>query len=91
MEKNVTCPHCKSEVIFKRNAKGRFVGTVVGGGIGYGLASGIGLAGAILGASVALPATAIGIGLFAIIGNRIGKEVDNSMPKCPKCKKKLVL
>lgn len=91
MEKNISCPHCKTDLVFKKDNKGKFIGTVVGGGVGFGLASGIGIAGAILGASLAMPATLVGIGLFAIIGNRFGKDFDNANQKCPKCKNNLVL
>lgn len=91
MEKNISCPHCQKDISFKKDKKGRIVGTVVGGGIGYGLASGLGIAGAVLGASVALPATLIGVGIFAVLGNKFGKDFDNSQLKCPSCKKNLIL
>ncbi|MEC5166160.1 ssDNA-binding Zn-finger/Zn-ribbon topoisomerase 1 [Flavobacterium sp. PL11] len=91
MEKNISCPHCKSEIVFKKDTSGRIIGTIAGAGIGYGLASSLGIAGAILGASVALPATLIGVGIFAILGNKFGKDYDNNLPKCPKCKNNLVL
>jgi|GEM_PF-3859270 len=91
MEQNINCPHCKTDISFKKDKKGRIVGTVIGGGIGYGLASSLGIAGAVLGASVAMPAALIGAGIFAVLGNKFGKDFDDSQPKCPKCKKKLVL
>jgi DNA-directed RNA polymerase subunit RPC12/RpoP len=91
MEKQIACPHCKSEVLFKKNSSGRWIGTIAGGGIGYFLASGLGIAGAIFSAPIAIPAALVGAGALALLGNRVGKDIDNSKPKCPKCNKKLVL
>lgn len=91
MEKNISCPYCKTELIFKKDNKGKIIGTVAGGGIGFGVASSLGIAGAILGAPIAIPATLVGVSLFAILGNKFGKDFDNSRPKCPKCKNNLVL
>ena len=91
MKKNINCPHCKTEISFNKDKKGRVVGTVVGGGIGYGIASSLGIAGVILGAPIAIPATLVGAGLFAVLGNKFGKDFDNNQPKCPNCKKKLIL
>lgn len=89
MIRNINCPHCKKEISFRKNKKGKIVGTLVGGGLGYGLTSGLGIAGAIFGISVALPATLVGVGVVALIGNQFGKDFDNSQLKCPSCKKKL--
>jgi len=91
MEKQISCPHCKTNITFRKDIKGRIIGTIAGGGIGWGLASGLGIAGAILGATVALPATLVGVGLMAVIGNKFGKDIDNRSAKCPKCKKNMVL
>jgi ribosomal protein L37AE/L43A len=85
--KKVVCPHCSKEVEFRRNSKGTWVGTVGGAGAGYFLASGLGIAGAVLGASVAIPAALVGLGVGAIIGNRVGSAIDNAIVKCPNCKK----
>lgn len=74
---NITCPHCQAEIKFRKDKTGRIAGTLIGSGLGYGISSGLGIAGAIFGMSVAAPATLVGIGLFAIIGNRLGKGVDN--------------
>jgi ribosomal protein L37AE/L43A len=90
-EKRVTCPHCNASVVFKRNSAGRWVGTVAGGGLGYLLAAGLGIAGAILAWPVAIPAAAVGVGIGAIVGNRAGKAVDDARAKCPKCNKSMVL
>lgn len=91
MEKQISCPHCKTDINFKKDNKGRLVGTIAGGGIGAGIASGLGIAGAIVSAPIAIPATLVGLGLFAIIGNKFGKDYDNNQAKCPNCKKNLVL
>tara|TARA_R110002111_G_scaffold110798_1_gene170486 strand:+ start:373 stop:648 length:276 start_codon:yes stop_codon:yes gene_type:complete len=91
MEKQINCPHCKTDITFKKDSKGRIVGTVVGGGIGYGIASSLGIAGAVFGAPIAIPAALVGAGVFALLGNKFGKDFDNSQPKCPKCKNRLVL
>ncbi len=48
--KNVRCPHCDKSVSFKQNASGKWVGTIAGGGAGWVVASGLGIAGGILGA-----------------------------------------
>lgn len=91
MIQRINCPHCQTEIEFKKRKNGRIVGTVVGGGIGYGLASSLGIAGAVLGAPIAIPAALVGAGVFAVLGNKFGKDFDNNQPKCPKCKKRLVL
>ncbi len=91
MKKQINCPHCKTDIEFKKDKKGRIFGTVVGGGIGFGLGSSLGIAGVVLGAPVAIPAALVGVGFFALLGNRFGKDFDNSQPKCPKCKNRLVL
>ena len=82
----VKCPHCKAVVTFKRDAKGRWVGTIAGGGLGYALAAGLGIAGAILSAPVAIPAAAVGLLIGAALGNRAGAAWDDSGSECPKCK-----
>ncbi|MDO6674262.1 hypothetical protein C7448_10111 [Tenacibaculum gallaicum] len=91
MKKQKYCPHCKTEILFKKDKKGRIIGTAIGGGVGYTLASGLGIAGAVLGAPIAIPAALVGAGLFAVMGNKFGKDFDNSRLKCPKCEKKIVL
>jgi ssDNA-binding Zn-finger/Zn-ribbon topoisomerase 1 len=91
MKKNISCPHCKAELIFKRDNKGKIIGTVAGGGIGFGISSSLGIAGVILGAPIAIPATLVGVGLFALLGNKFGKDIDNKRLKCPKCKSNLIL
>jgi len=87
----INCPHCSETIEFKRGKSGRIFGTIAGGTIGTGLAFKLGIAGAIAGASVAIPATLVGTGLFALLGNKFGKDIDNSNTKCPKCEKKIVL
>ena len=79
----VECPGCKSVVEFRKSSKGQLLGTVAGGGFGWWIASGLGLAGGILGAPVAIPAALVGLGVGAIIGNRTGALFDRG--KCPKC------
>lgn len=54
---------------------------VAGGGAGYGLATGLGIAGA----PVAIPAAPAGLGIGAIIGNRAGDIFDNMTVQCPNC------
>jgi len=89
--KNITCPHCGEKVIFKRDKTGRWVGRVVGGGIGYWLAGSLGIAGAVLGFPVAIAGGLVGLAIGASAGNEVGKRVDDSNSICPKCKKGLVL
>ena len=84
--KQVQCPHCNKRVRFKKDEAGRWVGTLVGGGAGYGLASTLGIAGTVLGAPIAIPAAVVGIVIFALLGNRVGAIADNSV-QCPSCKK----
>ncbi len=84
--KKIQCPHCKKTVEFERNSTGEWVGTVIVGGVGYWLASGLGIAGAILGASVAIPAALVGLGIGSFVGNRVGKMIDDSNVECPNCK-----
>ncbi|MCF6212789.1 MAG: hypothetical protein L3J45_02065 [Flavobacteriaceae bacterium] len=91
MEKQITCPHCQTKIEFKKDKKGRIIGAIAAGGIGYGLASGLGIAGAIAGATVAIPATIVGVIALALIGNKFGKDYDNNQPICPNCSEKLVL
>ena len=84
--KQIRCPHCDKLVRFKRNSAGKWIGTIVGGALGWKLAAGLGLAGAILGAPVAIPAALAGLGLGALIGNRAGSIVDNATVECPNCR-----
>lgn len=89
--KDVTCPHCGERVTFMRDETGRWVGRVVGGGLGWWLASGLGIAGAILGFPIAVAAGVIGIVIGVAAGNEIGKRIDDSNATCPKCNKGMVL
>ena len=88
--KEVQCPHCRKQVRFEKGEAGRWVGTIVGGTAGYGVASGLGIAGAILGAPIAIPATIVGVVVCALLGNRVGAIADNSV-LCPSCKKGIQL
>ena len=90
-EKNVTCPHCSEKVTFKRNEKGRWVGRIVGGGFGWWLASGLGIAGGILGFPIAIAAGVVGLAIGAAAGDTLGKKMDDSNATCPKCNEGLVL
>ena len=85
----IECPSCKSVVEFSRSSNGQWLGTIAGGGLGLWLASGLGLAGGILGAPIAIPATFVGLGVGAIIGNRTGALFDGG--KCPNCGKSISL
>ena len=87
--KKVQCPHCKEMVNFERNSAGKWIGTIAGGGVGYVLTAGIGIAGAVLGASVAIPAAFLGVGIGALLGNRVGALVDNTSAKCPNCEESI--
>jgi DNA-directed RNA polymerase subunit RPC12/RpoP len=89
--KNVTCPHCSERVTFRRDKSGRWTGRVVGGGIGWWLASGLGIAGGVLGFPVAIAAGVVGLAVGASVGNNVGKKKDDDNAKCPKCSKSLVL
>lgn len=51
------------------------------------LSSGLGIAGGILGAPVAIPAALVGLVKGVILGNRGGDAVDNATVKCPNCSK----
>ena len=85
--RKIICPHCNQKVGFERNSAGKWVGTVGGGIGGYTLASGLGLAGAILSAPVAIPAAIVGLGIGALLGNRAGAAMDNATVECPHCEK----
>ena len=85
--KEVQCPHCRKQVRFEKGEAGRWVGTIVGGGAGYGLAFKLGIAGTVLGAPIAIPAAIVGVVVCALLGNRVGAMVDNPDVQCPNCKK----
>lgn len=91
MSIEISCPHCKADLNISKGKLRKYGGTILGAGIGYAVANGLGIAGAILGSAVALPATLVGISFFAIFGYTIGKKSDDNNLKCPNCKKKLVL
>ena len=74
MKEQKSCPHCSAKVTFNRAFKGRWVGAVAGGGFGLYLASGLGLAGAIVGAPIAIPATLVGGSACALLGVGLGKK-----------------
>jgi len=73
--------------MFKKNFAGKWVGAIGGGGVGYFLAAGLGIAGGIMGAPIAIPGALIGLGLGAVLGNQAGAALDNSTVKCPNCEK----
>ena len=83
--KKIKCPHCEKMVKFERNSAGKWVGTVIGAGGGYWLCAGLGIAGGILGMSVAIPAALVGLGIGAFLGNRCGAMIDKATVKCPSC------
>ena len=87
--KKVICPHCGAKVEFQKNSAGKWVGTIGGAGAGYVLASGLGIAGAILSAPIAIPAALVGLALGALLGNRAGAAIDNATVQCPSCKKSM--
>lgn len=87
----VVCPHCGQTTSFNRKSVGRWVGTATGGGVGYFIGSGLGIAGGILSAPIAIPATLVGLGIGAFIGNRAGKSIDNKKATCINCGKSVVL
>ncbi|MBC8198143.1 MAG: hypothetical protein H8E60_09685 [Candidatus Marinimicrobia bacterium] len=89
--KNVTCPHCGEKVIFKRDETGRWIGRIAGGGLGYWIASGLGIAGAFIGFPVAIAAGVLGLAVGVVVGDKIGEKIDNSNATCPKCDKGMVL
>ena len=89
--KNITCPHCSEKIIFEKSESGKWTGRIVGGTVGYWLASGLGIAGGILGFPIAMAAGIVGLSVGAITGNSIGEKIDNSNTTCPKCKKGLIL
>ena len=82
--KQVRCPHCNEFVNFERSAGGRWAGTIAGGGMGFAMASRLGIAGKILGAPIAIPAALVGLAIGALLGNRTGAVVDSSA-ECPNC------
>ena len=85
--KEVQCPHSRKQVRFEKGEAGRWVGTIVGGTAGYGLAFKLGIAGTVLGAPIAIPAAIVGVVVCALLGNRAGAMVDNPDVQCPSCKK----
>lgn len=87
----VTCPHCGRAASFQRDAKGRWMGTAAGAGLGAVIAGGLGIAGYIASAPIAIPATIVGAVIFGIFGNRVGKAVDDTRARCPNCGKSMVL
>jgi hypothetical protein len=89
--KQVNCPHCGHCCLFERSATGRWVGAVAGGGLGWFLAGGLGLAGTIIGFPVAVAAAGVGLAVGVVTGNRIGKAFDDSQATCPHCRQSMVL
>jgi len=85
--RKVECPHCKKNVQFQRNSTRQWIESVIGGGTGFQLASGLGIAGSIMGAPVAIPATLVGLGIGVFVGNRVGAKFDNANVKCSNCGK----
>ena len=83
--KKVQCPHCKEMINLEKNSTGQWVGTIVGGSVGYILTAGIGIAGVIFGISFAISAVFVGVVIGALLGNRVGALVDNTSAKCPNC------
>jgi hypothetical protein len=84
--RKIICPECDKDFGIKKGKSGRWIGTVVGGGGGAWLFSSLGIAGSILGWPIAIPATFVGLGIGAFVGNRAGKGIDNEL-KCPHCDK----
>jgi len=67
----------KIKKFFKKNKNGRIVGSIVGSGVSYGFASGLGIAGAIAGISIAMPAVLIGVSIAGLLGYKFGKDLDD--------------
>ena len=88
--KKVVCPHCNTKVQFKRNDRGKWVGTIVGGGAGYGLAAGLTTTIYTLLPPTLIAAPVFGLIIGGLLGKKTGEIIDNNV-KCPKCGKRFSL
>ena len=90
----VECPHCSAEINIIRDAKGRWVCTLVGFGIGAAIGGVIGTTLGIASGGWGMAATIpLGIALGGILGGGgyiIGDTLVDGF-KCPKCKKPIKL
>ncbi len=94
MEKRkVICPKCETVVEYKKNSKGQWVGTVIGGAAGaaiggwFGSSMGIALMGTAI--SGFWPVAIVGTCILAIAGHVVGEKAE--IVECPKCKANLKL
>src|SRR5208283_107320 len=91
MEKarEIFCPKCDKSVTFKRDKRGKWIARIIGGGAGTGagalLTAGLGVAGAIAGAPVAIPALLIGGGVGLLLGAFTGNAIAPDVARCPNC------
>lgn len=91
--RKVECPNCKAIVEYRRDKRGRWVGTVVGGlggaaaGGWVGTAMGIAALGGAIAATI--PAAAVGLAALALAGYIVGRKCETAA--CPNCKKDITV
>lgn len=80
----VQCPHCKELVVPVRKSRARWVGGVVGAGLGAKVGGGLGIAG--LGSAIAgiWPVGVIGLGFGYLLAEKAFTK-----SRCSKCNGKL--
>jgi ssDNA-binding Zn-finger/Zn-ribbon topoisomerase 1 len=84
----VQCPYCRELVVSVRKSRARWVGGVAGAGLGAKIGGSLGIAGGILGLSVATAGTytvaAIGLGFGYFLAEKAFTK-----SRCPNCNEKL--
>ena len=84
----VECPYCGELAVPTRKSRAKWVGGVAGAGLGAKVGGGLGIAGGVLGLSIATAGTytvaAIGLGFGYLLA-----EKAFTRSRCPKCDRKL--
>lgn len=85
---NVQCPHCGELTAPVRKSRAKWVGGVTGAGLGAKVGGSLGIAGSVLGLSIATAGTyavaAVGLGVGYVLAEKVFTK-----SKCPKCDKQI--
>ncbi|MYB26202.1 MAG: hypothetical protein F4X32_01690 [Candidatus Dadabacteria bacterium] len=81
---NVQCPHCGKLVVPVRKSRAKWVGGVVGAGLGAKVGGSLGIVGSVLGLSIATAGTYAVAGAVGLAGYMLAEKVFTKS-NCPKC------
>ena len=93
--KFVRCESCGETVEFRKNVRGKWTNVIAGSGVGaswgYRTTVGLGIAGAIAGAPISVPAALVGLTLGATTGGLLMAATHKQVMRCPACEEEIEL